>query len=595
MTPQSASPRPGATLVLASVLALAAACSSPSAPPPGVDAVANAEISGADANPPCDDGDPCTADFPAAGGGCGHSPEPCLDDDLCTLDGCTPGMGCLFLAGKCADGDPCTEDGCDTQIGCVFPQKKCLDGDTCTDDICVAGACQHPVASNLGKPCGDGDVCADGTCVEASCSGVAEPPLWVVYPQDTEAVAVSPDGPWLLRKVQGDSPGWVLQRVGAAGVLEAPITAGLPATSDATVHAFRREHGFAVAATEVRSDGTTAPLLTQLADDGSATWVAKFTVGDAISCTSAVRLADGEFVAALGAKTSTQGWVTRIGPSGTSWQYKVPNSNGGALIARGPDAVVRLAPTVLFERRATSDGKVTAQHPLAGLKTPKWITAAGNGFVLVAPFDNTTTLVRVGATDKVLWSKVVPGPIEHVVTPSGAVIALATTNLKSLDDNVGTAALSLRRYASTFEEDWTFDAIADVHFQLALVGADNQERAWLRVGIGEPGAPLSWNLVRHGSKGRLWCPPPVAPQSSCGPGEFHYLDQLCGLPPPGKPPVPCKEMGDGACYKLCTQDADCIDPAAPKCVTRGLYAQGDYNCNKVVRFCAPAAMHMNCL
>jgi hypothetical protein len=79
----------------------------------------------------------------------------------------------LSIEPPCDDGDLCTADICDSVFGCSHPPDThlCYDGDPCTQDLCSGdGVCDHPV--DPGAPCDDddattlGDACnASGVCV----------------------------------------------------------------------------------------------------------------------------------------------------------------------------------------------------------------------------------------------------------------------------------------------------------------------------------------------------------------------------------------------------------------------------------------------
>ncbi len=73
--------------------------------------------------------------------------------------------------------------------------------------------------------------------------------------------------------------------------------------------------------------------------------------------------------------------------------------------------------------------------------------------------------------------------------------------------------------------------------------------------------------------------------SCSGSQLFLYKDKLCGLTRSDAQPITCSEAGDGRCYLRCKQDSDCKDSARPFCTQIGLFAGGDYNCNKVVQAC----------
>ncbi|MCK6547302.1 hypothetical protein L6R52_15735 [Myxococcota bacterium] len=162
--------------------------------------------------PPCDDGNPCTADvFDTETAECRHSftngapcspadkcvidavcsdgvclgrPKTCDDESACTEDYCRQNTGeCVFVPTEqaCDDDNPCTADAC-VGNGCVHEPiangTGCDDGDLCTiADACFAGVCRGNGISN-GSPCDDGDSCTVGdTCLEGVCTGqsIVEP------------------------------------------------------------------------------------------------------------------------------------------------------------------------------------------------------------------------------------------------------------------------------------------------------------------------------------------------------------------------------------------------------------------------------------
>ena len=80
--------------------------------------------------------------------------------------------------------------------------------------------------------------------------------------------------------------------------------------------------------------------------------------------------------------------------------------------------------------------------------------------------------------------------------------------------------------------------------------------------------------------------PLVTPDGGkCGANQFLYDDMSC--PPPGacQPDAgacgPCEQEGDLLCHARCTSDADCTDPARPRCGTLCLFAGYDYNGNGI--------------
>ena len=63
-------------------------------------------------------------------------------------------------------------------------------------------------------------------------------------------------------------------------------------------------------------------------------------------------------------------------------------------------------------------------------------------------------------------------------------------------------------------------------------------------------------------------------------GCFVWKDSMCGYGA-----RPCTDVGDGLCHALCTDDADCVDPAFPHCSVQGLWKGGDFGCNGSVLMC----------
>ncbi len=163
-------------------------------------------------SPPCDDGNPCTADY-CFDTGCSLIPfqdgTPCADDGLpCTAERCVaqtctstlqtdscvvegvcrsagearPGNPCEHCmpqidpfswapvdTGPCDDDDACTVgEACDAAGGCEGEVVVCEDANPCTDDSCDASAgCIH--LSN-GATCTDDDPCTlDGGCEDGGC------------------------------------------------------------------------------------------------------------------------------------------------------------------------------------------------------------------------------------------------------------------------------------------------------------------------------------------------------------------------------------------------------------------------------------------
>ncbi|MEI9951668.1 MAG: hypothetical protein WDO74_22480 [Pseudomonadota bacterium] len=78
--------------------------------------------------------------------------------------------------------------------------------------------------------------------------------------------------------------------------------------------------------------------------------------------------------------------------------------------------------------------------------------------------------------------------------------------------------------------------------------------------------------------------PPPLPSAPCPGDYFHYSEQICGPTPGGD--RSCSLAGDQLCHQVCTTDADCSDPCRPYCRTIGLYAGGDYGCNRKLWVCS---------
>jgi hypothetical protein len=128
----------------------------------------------------CDDGDACTVDACADGGGCVHPAVDCDDGNACTEDElCDPQSGCLnepLPEIPCDDGNACTvADSCDgagacvgdSVEGCCLEDADCDDARLCTDDACViapgdaAGTCVNEEVI-----CETADLCATAACDE---------------------------------------------------------------------------------------------------------------------------------------------------------------------------------------------------------------------------------------------------------------------------------------------------------------------------------------------------------------------------------------------------------------------------------------------
>lgn len=102
--------------------------------------------------------------------------EPCDDANPCTADFCEPTSGCFNtpLDGtSCDDGDPCTVgDSC--QVGLCEPaQVLCDDGNPCTNDACEPGTetCSHTLMED-GATCAEASAClGGGMCQSGACQG----------------------------------------------------------------------------------------------------------------------------------------------------------------------------------------------------------------------------------------------------------------------------------------------------------------------------------------------------------------------------------------------------------------------------------------
>lgn len=130
----------------------------------------------------CDDGDACTIDACADGGGCVHPAVDCDDGNACTDDDrCDPLIGCVNQGDpdlSCDDGNACTTaDTCDASgvcsgesvAGCCLVDADCDDGKLCTDDSCavepgeIAGTCV-----NEEVVCETADLCGTAACDEST-------------------------------------------------------------------------------------------------------------------------------------------------------------------------------------------------------------------------------------------------------------------------------------------------------------------------------------------------------------------------------------------------------------------------------------------
>ena len=120
----------------------------------------------------CDDGNPCTADTCDGSQGCivANQEGACSDGNACTLnDVCKDGKCIPGPAPDCNDYNPCTDDFCAAgQCQHVPNDAVCDDdGNPCTDDFCAGGQCQHD--ANIAdcdddNACTSGDHCQDGIC-----------------------------------------------------------------------------------------------------------------------------------------------------------------------------------------------------------------------------------------------------------------------------------------------------------------------------------------------------------------------------------------------------------------------------------------------
>jgi hypothetical protein len=120
---------------------------------------------------PCEDGNPCTADYCQPGVGCVSgklSGDACEDGDVCTEgDLCDAGLCTSGAARTCDDLNPCTEDACDPLNGCTHSNLdgiECDDLDLCSrNDRCVVGECLGTTT----VVCDDGNDCTQDLCTEA--------------------------------------------------------------------------------------------------------------------------------------------------------------------------------------------------------------------------------------------------------------------------------------------------------------------------------------------------------------------------------------------------------------------------------------------
>lgn len=132
--------------------------------------------------PPCDDGNPCTADeFDPGLNDCTHSftdGASCEPADKCIIGAvCSQGV-CLGTPKTCDDQSTCTRDFCRQTTGdCIFLEEpdNCDDDNPCTADSCAGNGCVHdPLPS--GSPCDDNDLCTTGdSCFAGECRGAGVP------------------------------------------------------------------------------------------------------------------------------------------------------------------------------------------------------------------------------------------------------------------------------------------------------------------------------------------------------------------------------------------------------------------------------------
>lgn len=78
--------------------------------------------------------------------------------------------------------------------------------------------------------------------------------------------------------------------------------------------------------------------------------------------------------------------------------------------------------------------------------------------------------------------------------------------------------------------------------------------------------------------------PEVALDTALPSDCWVFKDALCS------PPTPCREVGDDRCYRRCTSNAECPDPAFPKCVTPQLWGYGDWCQPAMFRVCMKEEM-----
>jgi hypothetical protein len=134
------------------------------------------------ADPNCDDGDPCTSNLcdedagaclnpplgqPGPGCDCPNGDDDCDNGNVCDgIETCDP-SGQLCHPGTplvCTTTNPCLEPGCDSASGCFVESKPdgtpCDDGDACSvDDQCTGGVC-----GGIVNGCDDGDRCTNDSC-----------------------------------------------------------------------------------------------------------------------------------------------------------------------------------------------------------------------------------------------------------------------------------------------------------------------------------------------------------------------------------------------------------------------------------------------
>jgi hypothetical protein len=120
----------------------------------------------------CDDEDPCSFASECIKGMCtGYDLDPCDNENPCTADFCEPGEGCVYEAqdGECDDADFCTENDTCVEGFCAGAPIVCDDDNGCTDDSCEpAAGCvftENSAACDDESVCTAVDMCEGGVCI----------------------------------------------------------------------------------------------------------------------------------------------------------------------------------------------------------------------------------------------------------------------------------------------------------------------------------------------------------------------------------------------------------------------------------------------